>query len=188
LAEALQHDLHAETDFTTPLNLRRCVLLRLIFYQWQAENKLGTKSQSLYRDYETRLREIEALATVHEQEAEWDSIRCEEQARRLALIREGRGSGSSTILPRPEHQLLHHQPLQQQQQQERSVVQSPGVHHGWTVSEHATPMPLPVPPPRRQSMDWQPQYRPHLLPEAGPAGRDDDSDMSVKFTPEPPAQ
>ncbi|KAJ2325137.1 hypothetical protein GGH92_010520, partial [Coemansia sp. RSA 2673] len=52
LAEALQHDLHSEVDFTTPANLRRCALLRLIYFQWQALNKLGTKSQSMYRDYE----------------------------------------------------------------------------------------------------------------------------------------
>ncbi|KAJ2083963.1 hypothetical protein H4R24_000406 [Coemansia sp. RSA 988] len=100
LAEALQHDLHADTAFTTPYNIRRCALLRLIYYQWQAENKLGTKSQSLYRDYETRLREIEALPTVQEQEAEWDAILHEEQNRRLALIRDSRGSGGSAILPK----------------------------------------------------------------------------------------
>ncbi|KAJ1931348.1 hypothetical protein FBU59_006740, partial [Linderina macrospora] len=46
LAETLQHDMHAETDFTTPKNLRRCALLRLIYFQWQSMNKLGTKSQS----------------------------------------------------------------------------------------------------------------------------------------------
>ncbi|KAJ2088173.1 hypothetical protein IW138_004435 [Coemansia sp. RSA 986] len=113
LAEALQHDLHAETDFTEVPNLRRCALLRLIYFQWQAINKLGTKSQSLYRDYEIRLREIEALPTVHEQEADWGAILDEEQSRRLALIRESRGSGGSAILPRPEQNLQQrHQPMQ----------------------------------------------------------------------------
>ncbi|KAJ1731949.1 hypothetical protein LPJ72_003681 [Coemansia sp. Benny D160-2] len=118
LAEALQHDLHAETDFTTVQNLQRCALLRLIYFQWQAINKLGTKSQSLYRDYEIRLREIDALPTVQDQEAEWTAILEEEQARRLALIRESRGSGGSAILPRPE------QHLQQRHQTQPMAPQS----------------------------------------------------------------
>ncbi|KAJ2361387.1 hypothetical protein H4S01_005290, partial [Coemansia sp. RSA 2610] len=112
LAEALQHDLHTDVDFTTPENIRRVALLRLIYYQWQAENKLGTKSQSMYRDYETRLREIEASSHELDREREWKAILDEENSRRMALIRESRGSGSA-ILPRPE---------QQQQQQSQDPV------------------------------------------------------------------
>ncbi|KAJ2484095.1 hypothetical protein EV174_002707 [Coemansia sp. RSA 2320] len=93
LAEALQHDLHSEVDFTTPANLRRCALLRLIYFQWQALNKLGTKSQSMYRDYEARLREIDALPTPADQEREWRAIVDEEQTRRLEIIREARAKG-----------------------------------------------------------------------------------------------
>ncbi|KAJ2457107.1 hypothetical protein GGF42_002880, partial [Coemansia sp. RSA 2424] len=100
LAEALQHDLHAEVDFTTPSNLRRCTLLRLIYFQWQSINKLGTKSQSMYRDYESRLREIDALPTFEDQEREWESILKEEQQRRLEIIRESRMRSDSNVQPR----------------------------------------------------------------------------------------
>ncbi|KAJ2544405.1 hypothetical protein GGH12_001443 [Coemansia sp. RSA 1822] len=139
LAEALQHDLHAETDFTTPPMLQRCALLRLIYLQWQSLNKLGTKSRSMYRDYEGRLREIEALPTDQEREAEWKSIMNEENMRRLALIREGRGSGGSAILPRPESRMLQQQTPRQQQQSPALISQQ--------IQQQ---MPLM----RRQSMEW----------------------------------
>ncbi|KAJ2099488.1 hypothetical protein GGI16_003983, partial [Coemansia sp. S142-1] len=100
LAEALQHDLHSETDFTSVPNLRRCTLLRLIYFQWQAINKLGTKSQSMYRDYESKLREIDALPTLEDQEREWESIIKEEQQRRLEIIRDSRQRSDSVIQPR----------------------------------------------------------------------------------------
>ncbi|KAJ2463967.1 hypothetical protein GGI03_003522 [Coemansia sp. RSA 2337] len=100
LAEALQHDLHSETDFTSVPNLRRCTLLRLIYFQWQAINKLGTKSQSMYRDYESKLREIDALPTFEDQEREWESIIKEEQQRRLEIIRDSRQRSDSVIQPR----------------------------------------------------------------------------------------
>ncbi|KAJ2704955.1 hypothetical protein FB645_002819 [Coemansia sp. IMI 203386] len=163
LAEALQHDLHAETDFTTPQNLRRCALLRLIFFQWQAINKLGTKSQSLYRDYEIRLREIEALGTVEEQETEWNNIIQEEHSRRLALIRENRGSGGSAILPKPEAQSqsqTQSQPQSQvQQQQQHHQISGPSLsagsssmppRGGGVSGGHSSVSSLA----RRQSMDW----------------------------------
>ncbi|KAJ2617520.1 hypothetical protein H4S08_000268 [Coemansia sp. RSA 1365] len=215
LAEALQHDLHSKTAFTTSYNLRRCALLRLIYYQWQAEKKLGTKSQSLYRDYETRLREIEALPTEQEQEAEWDAILREEQNRRLALIRESRGSGGSTILPR--HEAAH-----------TGSMVSPGGQALHTQSTRGTPS-------RRASLEWvaqqsasgtpvpgQAHYHQHAMQQQlrGPfgqhglqesmhtfqtpprrlahdsgegwqmgsqaaVGRDDDSEMSVNLSPEP---
>ncbi|KAJ2892586.1 hypothetical protein GGI21_005575, partial [Coemansia aciculifera] len=100
LAEALQHDLHAETDFTTPPNIRRCTLLRLIYFQWQSVNKLGTKSQSMYRDYESRLREIEALPTSEDQEREWERIVSEERQRRLDIIKESRLRSETVVTPR----------------------------------------------------------------------------------------
>ncbi|KAJ1810432.1 hypothetical protein LPJ77_000899 [Coemansia sp. RSA 2523] len=139
LAEALQHDLHAETDFTAPAMLQRCALLRLIYLQWQSQNKLGTKSRSMYRDYEGRLREIEALPTEQEREAEWKSIMNEENMRRLALIRESRGSGGSAILPRPESRMLQQTPRQQ--------VQSPAL-----ISQQIQQQQMPLM--RRQSMEW----------------------------------
>ncbi|KAJ2501767.1 hypothetical protein GGH96_001636 [Coemansia sp. RSA 1972] len=138
LAEALQHDLHAETDFTTPSMLQRCALLRLIYLQWQSLNKLGTKSRSMYRDYEGRLREIEALPTDQEREAEWKSIMNEENLRRMALIRESRGSGSA-ILPRPESRMLQQTPRPQQ-------LQSPAL-----ISQQIQQQ---MPTVRRQSMEW----------------------------------
>ncbi|KAJ1958866.1 hypothetical protein EC988_000036 [Linderina pennispora] len=182
LAETLQHDMHAETDFTTPKNLRRCALLRLIYFQWQSLNKLGTKSQSMYRDYENRLREIEALPTEKEQEAEWQNILREEQDRRLALIRESSRIGIPVVLteqpqpqqsvlgpvvksdpplpqqPHPHQQQHHHQQQQQQQHHHRHHHQ-----HTWGSGQAAassaqpsqsskSPMDLP----RRQSVDWQP--------------------------------
>ncbi|KAJ1905591.1 hypothetical protein LPJ81_001841 [Coemansia sp. IMI 209127] len=212
LAEALQHDLHAETDFTAVHNMRRCALLRLIYYQWQAINKLGTKSQSLYRDYESRLREIEALPTAHEQEAEWRAILDEEQARRSALIRESRGSGGSTILPRPAGE------QNIQQQRHRPPITS-------AMPRGNAPLILPL---RSTVLDWpthsateatvleqqqQQHYAQHYAvaaasmgsPSGGAqqqqreamdvegsqerrmqtVGKDDDSEMSVKLSPEP---
>ncbi|KAJ2452361.1 hypothetical protein EV183_002991 [Coemansia sp. RSA 2336] len=223
LAEALQHDMHAETDFTTPSNLRRCGLLRLIYYQWQAENKLGTKSRSMYRDYETRLREIEALPSREEQEAEWREILEEEQSRRLALIRESRGSGGSSILPRPEQQ----SPQQRQQTPRQQMMP-----HRQSI-EHAMHSGTQTPVPQGQAHFYQQafsqQYRRPMVPGSqyspaqqyqfrhpsqqrgfpgGPerhqqawpmdttegwqsretaqaTGKDNDSDMSVKLSPEP---
>ncbi|KAI8322919.1 hypothetical protein GQ54DRAFT_303713 [Martensiomyces pterosporus] len=149
LAEALQHDLHATTDFTTPANIRRCALLRLIYFQWQSVNKLGTKSQSLYRDYETRLREIEALPTIEEQEADWALILKEEQARRLALIRESRGSGSSVVSlvdPRPPHSASS-----------SSSAVPPGGPSARASVKAETPGVQRISRTRRQSLDW-PEY------------------------------
>ncbi|KAJ2864578.1 hypothetical protein GGI22_001691 [Coemansia erecta] len=217
LAEALQHDLHAETDFTAAHNMRRCALLRLIYYQWQAINKLGTKSQSLYRDYEGRLREIEALPTAHEQEAEWSAILDEEQARRSALIRESRGSGGSTILPRP----VDEQAIQQQRHRPQT---QPAMPRGnipliaplrssvldWPAhsATEATPSEQ-----QQQQQQQQQHYSQHYAVAAAPmgssgggaqqqreamdvegkqerrmqtVGKDDDSEMSVKLSPELP--
>ncbi|KAJ1645327.1 hypothetical protein LPJ64_003066 [Coemansia asiatica] len=184
LAEALQHDLHAEMDFTTPQNLRKCALLRLIFYEWQAVNKLGTKSQSLYRDYESRLREIEALGTQEEQEAEWQKVVQEEHSRRLALIRESRGSGSSAILPKPEastqsrSQSRPHSQSQSRSQQSQPQIQSqqhqlagPSLSAGSSSlsptragvsSGHSAALSLT----RQQSMDW-PAYPAAESPTSG---------------------
>ncbi|PIA15048.1 hypothetical protein COEREDRAFT_88148 [Coemansia reversa NRRL 1564] len=215
LAEALQHDLHAKTAFTTTYNLRRCALLRLIYYQWQAENKLGTKSQSLYRDYETRLREIEALPTDQEQEAEWEAILREEQNRRLALIREGRGSGGSAILPRheatqvvstglPEGQALRTQStrgtpsrrasLEWPAQQSASGTPVPGQAH---YHQHAMQQQLRGPfvqhglQETMHTFQTPPRRLAHdpgegwQMGSQAAVGRDDDSEMSVNLSPEP---
>ncbi|KAJ2809396.1 hypothetical protein H4R20_000121 [Coemansia guatemalensis] len=215
LAEALQHDLHAETAFTTPHNIRRCALLRLIYYQWQAENKLGTKSQSLYRDYETRLREIEALPTAQEQEAEWNAILGEEQNRRLALIRENRGSGGATILPRhdaaqagstasparqaPRTQAIQASPgrrasLEWPAQQSASGTPAPGQAH---YHQHAMQQQLRGPLGQhglQESVHAFHTQSQRLTRDPGEGwtpgsqaavGRDDDSEMSVNLSPEP---
>ncbi|KAI7823729.1 hypothetical protein BX661DRAFT_54919 [Kickxella alabastrina] len=159
LAEALQRDLHSEDDFTLPVNLRRCALLRVIYYQWRATGKLGTKSQSMFRDYEVKLRDIEAMATVEEQDAEWASIMQEEHTRRLALIRESRDGSGSTSKPKSDSQL-------QQQQQLLPAASlsadsstsptgfkiSPSSHH--LPQQHYQQQQQSLQS-RRQSMDWQ---------------------------------
>ncbi|KAJ2726255.1 hypothetical protein GGI07_000732 [Coemansia sp. Benny D115] len=236
LAEALQHDLHAEEDFTTPANLRRCALLRLIYFQWQSINKLGTKSQSLYRDYENKLREIEALGSFEEQENEWMAIIQEEQSRRLALIREsrgavtrsdglGQGASSSTSPSGGTHmglsqQMQQHQHQQQQQQysaagyppsqqqtyQQRLAMSSQqSVSATLHVQQRSAHRHLPL-----QQVEYYHHHRHVSSGEgaSGPAsrdsgnitstaggggsgeqaatlvGKDDDSDMSVKLSPE----
>ncbi|KAJ2357329.1 hypothetical protein GGF43_001528 [Coemansia sp. RSA 2618] len=150
LAEALQHDLHAEANFTAPPNIQRCALLRLIYLKWQRENKLGTKSQSMYRDYETRLRELEALPTDQEREAEWNAIMEEESSLRLALIREGRGSGGAAILPRPDHRQKQQQspPPASQQQQQQPI---PVLAYQQPMRPQTPQQPVLA---RRQSMEW----------------------------------
>ncbi|KAJ2156677.1 hypothetical protein GGF46_005023 [Coemansia sp. RSA 552] len=178
LAETLQHDLNATVDFTKPENLRRCALLRLIYYQWQAENKLGTKSQSLYRDYEARLREIEAMPTPEEQEQEWGAIMEEENSRRLSLIREGRGSGGMALLPRPSRTM---QPMSLSPPQNRQLpppalalgqqalsMQQP-LQQGQHGSGQATPVTPRSQPTRRQSEDWPPYPMMGSPPSSGQA-------------------
>ncbi|KAJ2747153.1 hypothetical protein GGI20_000767 [Coemansia sp. BCRC 34301] len=140
LAETLQHDLHTDVDFTTPENLRRCTLLRLIYFQWQAAGKLGSKSNSIYRDYESRLREIEALPTVEDQERDWEEILREEQKLRLDIIREARvRSGESAIQPR-----VRVRPEQMYQSRIQMNVAPPS-------SQHPVSAPL-LPPPPMSSM------------------------------------
>ncbi|KAJ1921163.1 hypothetical protein H4219_000761 [Mycoemilia scoparia] len=77
LAKQLQQDMNSTEEFTTPENIRRVALLRLLYFQWQSENRLGTKSSSMYRDYESRLNEIKALPSS-EQEVRWNTILGEE--------------------------------------------------------------------------------------------------------------
>ncbi|KAJ2778194.1 hypothetical protein GGI15_004251 [Coemansia interrupta] len=90
LAEVLQQDMQSREDFTTPENLRRCALLRATHYEWHASRKMGNKSASVFRDYESALREIQSLPTVAEQEARWEAVLQEEQVRRAAFIRDSR--------------------------------------------------------------------------------------------------
>ncbi|KAJ1931296.1 hypothetical protein FBU59_006762 [Linderina macrospora] len=70
----------------------------------------------MYRDYENRLREIEALPTDKDQEAEWQNILREEQDRRLALIRESsRPAAQSSRMLQPPPQMYHQTPTPMQQ-------------------------------------------------------------------------
>ncbi|ORX66035.1 hypothetical protein DL89DRAFT_75830 [Linderina pennispora] len=186
--------MHAETDFTTPKNLRRCALLRLIYFQWQSLNKLGTKSQSMYRDYENRLREIEALPTEKEQEAEWQSIFLPNHQwtfpdashwigslyHQYSLHRLHNSSSSSnnnnnitSQIPHPHHR--------QQQQQHPS-----GLHPRYYAGVPPSAQPSRILPPPSQVYHRTPtpmQQRPHGTHEHE-AQRDDDSEMSVNLSPE----
>ncbi|KAJ2754925.1 hypothetical protein GGI19_002045 [Coemansia pectinata] len=183
LAEALQHDLHSETDFTTPPNLRRCALLRLIYFQWQAINKLGTKSQSMYRDYESRLREIDALPTLEEQEREWETIVKEEQQRRLEIIRDSRQRSDSVIQPRtrvrPEQMFQSRiqmtvappqAPPSMPPQMSTSAPVSASATAGQSELAHGTSAMQQLSLSRRQSADWLQAYPPSAQsPTPGPS-------------------
>ncbi|KAJ2699691.1 hypothetical protein H4218_002515 [Coemansia sp. IMI 209128] len=180
LAEALQHDLHSEIDFTTPSNLRRCTLLRLIYFRWQAVNKLGTKSQSMYRDYETQLRELDALPTFEEQEQEWEKIVKEEQQRRLDNIREARQRSDSIIQPRtrarPEQMFQSkiqmtvappQPPPSVPPQMSASAPTSASATSGQSELAHGTSAMQQLSLSRRQSGDWMPTFPPPL-PDQSP--------------------
>ncbi|KAJ2064674.1 hypothetical protein GGI17_000816 [Coemansia sp. S146] len=183
LAEALQHDLHSETDFTSPPNLRRCALLRLIYFQWQAINKLGTKSQSMYRDYESRLREIDALPTLEEQEREWETIVKEEQQRRLEIIRDSRQRSDSVIQPRtrvrPEQMFQSRiqmtvappqAPPSVPPQMSTSAPVSASATAGQSELAHGTSAMQQLSLSRRQSADWLQAYPPSAQsPTPGPS-------------------
>ncbi|KAJ2734816.1 hypothetical protein IW152_002034 [Coemansia sp. BCRC 34962] len=180
LAEALQHDLHSDIDFTTPPNLRRCTLLRLIYFRWQSVNKLGTKSQSMYRDYETQLRELDALPTFEEQEQEWEKIIKEEQQRRLDNIREARQRSESIIQPRtrvrPEQmfqskiQMTVAPPLPPPSVPPQMLASAPtsaSATSGQSELAHGTSAMQQLSLSRRQSGDWMPSYPPPL-PDQSP--------------------
>ncbi|KAJ2827061.1 hypothetical protein GGI24_002741, partial [Coemansia furcata] len=181
LAEALQHDLHSDEDFTTPSNLRRCTLLRLIYFQWQAVNKLGTKSQSMYRDYESRLREIEALPTAEEQERDWKMITTEEQQRRLEMIRESRQRSDSIIQPRirvrPEQMFQSRIQMNVAPPQpppsappQMSISAPVSASAGQSELAHGTSAMQQLSLSRRQSGDWLPSYPPSAQsPTPGPS-------------------
>ncbi|KAJ1675371.1 hypothetical protein EV182_001402 [Spiromyces aspiralis] len=85
LAIQLQQDMNATSDFTLDINIRKVALLRLLYFQWQSENRLGTKSTSMYRDYEARLKEVEALGP-EEQKAKWISILDDEERWRQVFL------------------------------------------------------------------------------------------------------
>ncbi|KAJ1724606.1 hypothetical protein LPJ53_001142 [Coemansia erecta] len=163
LAEVLQHDMHSTESFTTPENLRRCALLRATHYEWHASRKMGNKSMSVFRDYESALREIESLPMAEEQEARWAAVLQEEQIRRAAFIREARlntadataAAGSSGSTPAVARTRARQRGSSMVQAAETPMPSSLLSGSGGTTDMHAA------------------------------VGKDDDSEMSVNISPEP---
>lgn len=175
LAETLQNELQSREDFTTVHYLRRCALLRLTSYKWQKGNILGTKSNSMYREYEKRLNAIEAMLPAR-QDQEWSAIMGQEAKERREMVLE-KHNPSPSLLPQRKNSTV-----QQQQGPSMSRISL----RGNQMSVY--PMSLPVPYNNQTSISARPPLQPdyNYYYHHQPDRRDDnESELSVNLSPEP---